>query len=147
MVRLKIPISAFKIAKLAQYDICDSLAILCFMFHRRVHPTESLWKRSYGERKILRDLASIPKTISIGNVRITNRRYTIRVHCACQESRNYIHLQTGKTDFMSKDTFHWRNYFPDRDTNLYWIIHHHWIIIMKFKLRYIWSEMTIHIHI
>lgn len=46
-------------------------------------------------------LASIPKTISIGNVRITNRRYNTRVHCACQESRNYIHLQTMKSRFLA----------------------------------------------
>lgn len=43
----------------------------------------------------------IPKIISIGNVRITNRRYNTRVHCACQESRNYIHLQTMKSRFLA----------------------------------------------
>lgn len=96
-------------------------------------------------RRILRDLASIPKTISIGNVRITNRRYTIRVYCACQESRNCVHLQTVKSRFLLKDTFRWRNCSPHRDTNplFYWII----IIVMKFELRYIWSETTIHVHI
>jgi len=94
VLRLKISRSNFRITKLTEYDICDSLATLCFS--QRLSRYGGIpWRRKNSA------LASIPKAISIGNVRITNRRYNTRVHCVCQESRSYIHLQTVKSRFLT----------------------------------------------
>lgn len=87
-------LSLFELFRLAWLKISRS--------DNKAHKIQYLWQFSYPllhancvitkavpwQRKNSA-LASIPKTISIGNVRITNRRYNTRVHCACQESRNY----------------------------------------------------------
>jgi len=45
VLRLKISRSNFRITKLTEYDICDSLATLCFS------QTESLWRYTMAEEK------------------------------------------------------------------------------------------------
>lgn len=102
-VRLKIPISAFKIAKLAQYDICDSLAIFCFTFHRRLS--------HYGSGAAQREKNSARPGKHTENH--LNRKckdnesaiHNTRPLCLPRIAELYIHLQTVKTRFLLKDTF------------------------------------------
>lgn len=57
-------------------------------------------------------LASIPKTISIGNVRITNRRYNTRLLCLPRIA--IFTCRPWKARFLVEDTFRCWNCFPDR---------------------------------
>lgn len=142
LVRLKILI--FKVGKLTQRDYPwqpDDLL-------RDPSRTESLWRGGAARHEKNSALASIPKTISIGNVRITNRRYTVRVHCAAK-NRGTIFTCPGREKPFSD-----RGYLPLREIvflvdilhksycSSFWIVR----IIMKFKgsVWHVWSD-TIHI--
>lgn len=115
-VRLKIPISAFKIAKLAQYDICDSLAIFCFTFHRRLSRYGS--GAAQQEKNSARPGKHTENHLNRKCKDNESAIHNTRPLCLPRIAELYSPADREKPFPAERYVPLRRNCFPDRDTNL-----------------------------
>jgi len=108
-VRLKISAVILGMAKLTEYNICDSLAILRFTFHRKLYrygggaaATEKFCSGKHTENHLNRKCKDNESTIQYASIVPAKNRGTI------------FTCRPWKARFLVEDTFRCWNCFPDR---------------------------------